>query len=71
MALDTKLIQFLPQDPFPNVDPAFKEVLTDQQREKLDTSLSPYDLDMFLEVLYEFIVTYMMSECRPDEADQG
>ena len=48
----------------------FKEELSEAQVTTLETNLTPYDLDLFLEVLYEFIVTYVMIECKPHQAEE-
>lgn len=56
------------QDPFPGISEAYKEPLKDKDIETLKVELGPFDMDQFLEIFYEFIVTHVKS--RPDiEAD--
>ena len=35
----------------------FKQELTKEETETLKTALGPFDMDQFLEIFYEFIVT--------------
>ena len=45
------------QDPFPDINKTFKQELTKEETETLKTALGPFDMDQFLEIFYEFIVT--------------
>ena len=45
------------QDPFPGISEAFKVDLDDSERATLKENLHSYDIDQFIEVFYEFIVT--------------
>uniref|UniRef100_A0A1X7THX8 Uncharacterized protein n=1 Tax=Amphimedon queenslandica TaxID=400682 RepID=A0A1X7THX8_AMPQE len=56
------------EDPFPGIDKVFKENLEEKQKEALQVALGTYDMDQFLEVMYEFIVTQVKSR-REFEAD--
>lgn len=56
------------QDAFPGINKVFKENLEERQKEVLQVALGTYDMDQFLEVIYEFIVTQVKSR-REFEAD--
>ena len=47
----------------------FKEELDKDQLQLLTTNLGHYDIDQFLDVFYEFIVTHVKN-CKENEADE-
>ena len=56
-------------DPFSGVNDAFKIKLRKEQKLKLREVLIAYDLDQFLESLYEFITTHVQY-CKESEKDE-
>lgn len=54
------------QDPFPGISEVFKVALDDNEKTLLEDNLHSYDIDQFIEVFYEFIVTNIRNR---DEAE--
>jgi hypothetical protein len=57
------------EDPFPGINPVFKVALDQRQTDLLRVALGSYDMNQFLEVFYEFIVTQVKSRKEYEAED--
>ena len=67
--MQTESFDFISQDPFPGINEVFKQELTKEETETLKTALGPFDMDQFLEILYEFIVTQVKNRQEIEAED--